>query len=159
MTDVIPTQLDRLAVADPTTVVYWSGAREGRLVIQQCLQCARHQFYPRPFCLACGSRRLGWSEAGGQGRIYSMTTIRIPVADGPTPPYVLALVELAEGPRLLTHLVGEGCAIGDRVEIAWGTRGGLPVPLFTKCHDQTDVPSGTTDDAPTPDRASDEIER
>lgn len=120
-----------LAGADPTTAEYWAAARGGRLLLQCCADCGHHQFYPRPFCLACESREVRWREAGGHGLVYSMTTVRIPVTPALTPPYVLALVDLDEGPRLLTNIVG-ACGIGDRVRIGWADRDGLPVPVFSR---------------------------
>lgn len=131
MTDLLVSQDNRFAISDPTTVAYWDGARTGRLMIQHCAGCDSHQFYPRPFCLSCSSRDLEWVVAAGAGSIYSMTTIHIPVIKELAPPYILALVQLDEGPRLLTNIEGDGCAIGDRVEVRWLVRDGLPLPLFT----------------------------
>lgn len=130
-------RLARLAVADPTTAAHWAAAREGRLLLQRCTRCGHHQFYPRPFCLACESRELLWRDAGGYGEVYSMTVVRIPVTPGLVPPYVLALVDLDEGPRLLTNLIGD-CAIGDRVRLGWVHRDGLPLPVFSPV--STDAP-------------------
>jgi uncharacterized protein len=128
-----------LAVADPTTTAHWEAAREGRLLLQCCGTCGHQQFYPRPFCLACESRHVQWREANGHGRVYSMTTVRIPVTPALVPPYVLALVDLEEGPRLLTNILGD-CAIGDRVRLRWTVQGGLPVPVFSR--EPEDRPAG-----------------
>lgn len=124
--------LDRFAVTDPTTRAFWAAAESGRLVVQRCTSCGRHQLYPRPFCLACDSSDVVWTDARGTGRVYSMTTVHVPVVGWLEPPYVVALVELDEGPRLLTNLVGEPCRIGDRVEVCWDLRDGMRVPLFTR---------------------------
>ena len=134
MTDASTIGQDRLAWlagADPTTAAYWAAAREGRLLVQCCAECGHHQFYPRPFCLACESRQVRWRQSGGYGHVYSMTTVRIPVTPGLVPPYLLALVDLDEGPRLLTTIVGD-CAIGDRVQLGWTDRDGLPLPVFSR---------------------------
>src|SRR3546814_13983000 len=48
-----------------------------RLVIQKCTACGAHQFYPRPFCLACESDKVEWVEASGHGVVYSVTTVRV----------------------------------------------------------------------------------
>jgi uncharacterized OB-fold protein len=71
-----------------------------------------------------------------------MTTVRIPVVDGLTPPYVLALVELDEGPRLLTNVVGP-CEIENRVEVTWARRDGLVVPIFHRAEDAANRCSAT----------------
>jgi uncharacterized protein len=120
-----------LATADPMTREYWAAAAERRLLVQRCTECGHHQFYPRPFCLACGSRQVAWREVRGRGWVYSMTTVRIRVHPQLPPPYVVALVELDEGPRLLTNVVGE-CAIGDRVHVRWEDRDDLVVPAFER---------------------------
>jgi uncharacterized OB-fold protein len=110
---------------------YWAAAFERRLLVQRCTRCGHHQFYPRPFCLACSSRQVAWQQVSGRGVVYSMTTVRIQVHPELPPPYVVALVELDEGPRLLTNVVGE-CAIGDRVVVRWEPRDDLVVPAFQR---------------------------
>ena len=118
-------------VGDPTTEPFWAACRERRLVIQRCKACGHHQFYPRPFCLACDSSTLAWVTASGEGRIYSMTTIRVPADPAMPPPYVVAVVELAEGPRLLTNIEGGPAAIGDPLALRWREREPLPpLPIF-----------------------------
>lgn len=118
-------------VADPMTEPFWRACLERKLVIQQCAACGGHQFYPRPFCLACESEKVGWVEASGHGVVYSVTTVRIPVVDDLPPPYIVALVDLDEGPRLLTNIEGGDVRIGDSVSIGWRERLGLPpVPIF-----------------------------
>lgn len=118
-------------IADPTTEPFWLACLERRLVVQRCKSCGHHQFYPRPFCLSCEATSLEWVEAKGSGTIYSLTTIRLPVTEELPPPYLLALVDLDEGPRLLTNIEGETAAIGDRVHLGWRARGELPpLPVF-----------------------------
>lgn len=119
--------------ADPTTDYFWNAAREHTLAIQQCASCLTHQFYPRPFCLACDSDQVEWVAASGFGTVYSRTIIHLPPAPGLglTAPYVAAIVELEEGPRMLTNLTSDECAIGDRVQVEWRSRDGqAPVPIF-----------------------------
>lgn len=70
-------------------------------------------------------------DSAGSGTIYSLTTVRIPVTEELTPPYLLALVDLDEGPRLLTNIEADAASIGDRVDVAWRNRDGLPpLPVF-----------------------------
>ena len=129
MTDA-PSYSD-LGAADPTTEPFWQACAARRLTVQRCASCGASQLYPRPFCLACEGRDLGWAEAKGTGTIYSLTTVRLPVVDDLKPPYLLALVDLDEGPRLLTNIVSESAAIGDRVSLDWRERDGLPpLPVF-----------------------------
>ena len=123
---------------DALTTPFWEGAREGRLLVQRCLGCGHRQFYPRPLCLECESLDVGWVEAAGTGSVYSLTTVHLAVTPELDPPYVVAVVELDEGPRLLTRLVdgegnalADGASIGDRVVVSWHPREGAPpLPLF-----------------------------
>ena len=116
---------------DPTTEPFWRAAVEHRLVVQRCTSCRTYQFYPRPVCLKCFTLELEWVPVSGRGTVYSKTTVRIPVIEEMTPPYVAAIVELDEGPRLTTNLVGEEAAIGDTVTVSWRDRPGLPpLPVF-----------------------------
>lgn len=125
-----PSLIDQ-SVADPMTEPFWLACLKRRLVIQKCTACGAHQFYPRPFCLACESGKVEWVEASGHGVIYSVTTVRIPVVGELPPPYILALVDLEEGPRLLSNIEGGDVRIGDRVSLGWREREGLPpVPIF-----------------------------
>jgi uncharacterized OB-fold protein len=94
------------------TAPYWEAAREGRLVVQECQECQvlRHPPLPEcPNCLRhCHGSRLGWREVSGKGTVYTYTVVRHPThfAFADKIPYVLAIVELAEGPRLVTALTG-----------------------------------------------------
>lgn len=120
-------------IADPTTEAFWQACLERRLVVQRCTDCGHHQFYPRPFCLSCEATSLAWVEAKGTGTVYSLTTVRLPVVEELPPPYQLALVDLDEGPRLLTNIEGGPVEIGDRVAVTWRTRDGLPpLPIFRR---------------------------
>src|SRR5690606_20320978 len=124
--------LSDLGAADPTTERFWSACAEHRLLVQHCRNCGAHQFYPRPFCLACEPNDLEWTESKGSGTFYSVTTIRLPVTPELTPPYLVALVDLDEGPRLLTNIEATDAAgIDARVTLTWRERPGLPpLPVF-----------------------------
>jgi uncharacterized OB-fold protein len=106
------------------TAAYWAAAQEQRLVIQRCDSCGQCQFYPRAFCLSGLSDRLEWINASGQGRLYTYTVCRI----APSPafesrlPYVVALIDLDEGVRLLANILDadlERVAIGARVGVCF----------------------------------------
>lgn len=119
-----------LPYGDALSQPFWEAATHSRLVLQRCRDCAHYQFYARPFCLACQSEEVEWVEAAGTGIIYSLTTVRMGVLDELPPPYQVALVELDEGPRFLSTIVDNDGAIGDRVQVRWQEREGLP-PLLT----------------------------
>jgi uncharacterized OB-fold protein len=121
---------------DPLTRAFWEGARRGVLILQRCADCGRWQHYPRPLCLGCESTAVEFVAASGKGTVYSRTTVRVPARPGLEPPYVAAIVELDEGPRMLTHLDSESVRIGDRVRVAWRERPDAPpLPVFTEATD------------------------
>ena len=88
----------------PETAHYWEGARLGELRLQKCSACAQVYFPPRPFCPACACREVKVFAASGQGRLFSYV-ISHRLAPGFTEPYAIAVVELDEGPRLMTNIV------------------------------------------------------
>lgn len=93
---------------------------DGRLWLQHCRACARAVFYPRVLCPVCHSTALEWRPASGRGRIYSRTTILSRPTAGQTEPgrHVIVLVDLDEGPRMMSHLPDtppDTIAIGMRV--------------------------------------------
>jgi len=98
--------------ADPESEAYWSATLEGRLVVQRCTGCGHHQLYARAHCLRCRGP-VDWVPATGRGTIYSYTVIRQNFSRSfkHLLPYVVALVDLEEGPRLMTNVVG--CEPGD----------------------------------------------
>jgi uncharacterized OB-fold protein len=86
---------------------FWEGCQQGKLLLQYCTECHRHQFYPRLYCMQCGSNALRWVEASGHGVIYSYTIIhqnKSPEFVNDTP-YNVAIVQLQEGPRMLSNIV------------------------------------------------------
>ena len=91
----------------PEARPYWEGARDGRLMIPKCRACGKAFMYPRVLCPHCASRDLGWIQASGRGRLFSFEIAHqiLNKAFRVKTPVVLAMVELEEGPRLLTNLV------------------------------------------------------
>jgi uncharacterized protein len=104
------------------TEPFWAAAAEGRLVLPRCTSCGHHVWYPRGHCTACHGD-VEWVEATGRGRIYTYTTVRRGM--GPwreVAPYVLAVVELEEGPRVMSNVVGcdpDEVQIGQEVEVVF----------------------------------------
>ena len=88
----------------PETRHFWDGARAGVLKIQRCTQCAHAYFPPRPFCPRCASRDVEVFDASGKASLYSYVISHRP-APGFTPPYSIAVVQLEEGPRMMTNIV------------------------------------------------------
>src|SRR5712692_10968262 len=88
----------------PETQHFWDGTRAGELRLQRCNACGKVYFPPRPFCPACAARDVGVFAASGKGRLYSYVIHHRPVP-GFTPPYAIAVVELDEGPRMMSNIV------------------------------------------------------
>lgn len=95
---------------DSFTRPYWAAAEEGRLLIRRCAACGRAHHYPREFCPHCWSEDVTWEEASGRATLYTWSTVHrndLPPF-GDRTPYVAAVVDLAEGPRMMTELVESG---------------------------------------------------
>ena len=88
----------------PETRHYWDGAKDGKLILQKCNDCSANYFPPRPFCPKCGSRSVQEFQASGKGSLYSYVINHLP-SPGFTPPFAIAVVELEEGPRLMSNIV------------------------------------------------------
>ena len=92
----------------PETAAFWAAARRHELVIQACRTCGAKIHFPRLLCPQCLSQELGWDRASGLGTVYSFTIVHKALDEcfGPLLPYVYAVIELAEGVRLSSNVVG-----------------------------------------------------
>ena len=93
-----------LPVPTPETQHFWDGARRGELLLQRCRECGPY-FPPRPFCSGCGSRQVEVFRASGRATLHSYVINQSRPAPGFELPYAIAVVELEEGPRMMTNLV------------------------------------------------------
>lgn len=93
------------SIADPgPDHIYQAALASGTFQIQRCDSCGAHIFYPRHLCPDCGSAKIAWVKASGRGTVYSTTIVRQrPEAGGNKN---LCVVELAEGPRLMSRVEG-----------------------------------------------------
>lgn len=87
---------------------FWAAARERRLVIQRCLACQAYRFPPEIACSQCGSEDYEWAPVSGRATLYTWTVAYPPLLPffGERAPWPIAVVQLAEGPRLVTNIVG-----------------------------------------------------
>lgn len=124
---------------EPDTQPFWEATREHRLTYPVCLDCGQITFYPRRHCMHCGGRRLEWRESKGEGTIYSYSVVRQNrhPAFKDLGAYAIAYVDLDEGFRLLTNIVGVGdptreVRIGQRVRVRWEDQPGgqISLPMF-----------------------------
>lgn len=86
---------------------FWDAAKEGRFLIARCRTCGQAHHYPRPFCPSCWSEDVTWEDASGRATLYTYSTVYVndlpPFSE--QLPYVAAVVDLAEGPRVMTNVV------------------------------------------------------
>jgi len=125
------------AVPQPSleTKPYWDGCAAGELRLQFCAACADHYFPPRSFCPQCLSRDVEWRAVSGRGRLHSYLINNSFAPPGFDVPYAIALVELAEGPRLMTNILGvdptpEALVLDMELEVTFEARGDMTIPQF-----------------------------
>ncbi|HEY3917236.1 MAG TPA: Zn-ribbon domain-containing OB-fold protein [Stellaceae bacterium] len=125
-----------IPVANPDTKPFWDGCARGELLLQRCATCGAYRHPPSPICPRCLSERHEWVPSSGRGTVYTFTVVREMRARGweQMVPYILAVVELEEGPRLLTDLVDvapEAVTIGMPVAATFAELDGTTrLPLF-----------------------------
>jgi uncharacterized OB-fold protein len=121
---------------DPEATRFWEACAEGRLEVQRCRACGARFLFPRALCPECSSSELDWLVASGRGTLYSYTIVWRAGAPHLDVPYVLALVDLDEGVRLMTHIVNcphDQLAVGMPVRVRFDPPlAGRPMPLFER---------------------------
>ena len=115
---------------------FWFNCSRNRLVLQRCSACATTQYYPRNICTNCGSADIEWVDSAGMGTVYSYTVVhRAPsAAFSPYAPYVLAIIQLSEGPRMMSNIIDcdpGDVRIGSEVDVDFENRAeDVAVPVF-----------------------------
>lgn len=135
MTDTPTRVLPRFPEFD--TAPFWEATKRGELRYQWCPACTGVVFYPRRHCTHCTNTALEWRVSAGAGTIYTWSVVRRSQhpAFVALAPYVIAWVDVDEGFRILTHIVGADpdsgdVAIGRRVVVEWIDAGDLSLPAF-----------------------------
>ena len=100
----MPETLRPIPQPSPETQHFWEGTKAGELRLQRCDACSHVYFPPRPFCPSCASRKVSVFAASGRAKLYSYVINQRPhpAFDGP---YAIAVVELDEGPRMMSNIV------------------------------------------------------
>jgi len=119
------------------TMEFWQATRNKELKYQKCDDCGTIVFYPRRHCTGCTGGNLNWHVASGKGIVYTYSVVR----QSYHPffrnliPYAVAWIDLDEGPRILSNVIGvedplHDIHIGQRVEVEWEEHDELCIPLF-----------------------------
>ena len=91
----------------PESRPFWDAARRHELQLPYCRACGQYHYYPRAVCPHCLSNDLEWRRLSGRGRVHTFTLVHRGAKGFPLPtPYVMAIVELEEGPRMMTNILG-----------------------------------------------------
>jgi len=115
---------------------YWDAAQREELFLQRCNTCGKAAFYPRHWCPHCLALETSWEKASGDGRVHSFSVVYQAPFDAykADAPYVLALIELAEGPVMMSNLLNcdpEIVRVGMPVRVCFEERaGGFKIPQF-----------------------------
>lgn len=120
---------------DAVTRPFWDGCARRELLYQQCGRCAHRWLPPSVACPRCWADDVDWARASGEATVFSFAVYRRAYhpAFAASLPYVVAAVELAEGPRLLSNVVGappEKLRVGTRVRLEFEERNGAVLPVF-----------------------------
>ena len=124
-----------LPAITPETLHFWEGTRTGELRLQKCSACNHVYFPPRPFCPQCASPDVSVFRASGRATLHSYVIHHRPVP-GFTPPYAIAVVELDEGPRMMSNIVDcpqtpEALELDMKLEVAFEKLDdNITLPLF-----------------------------
>lgn len=125
---MIPTSSEAFPIDGPDKV-FADFLQKGEFKLQRCMDCHKHIFYPRLICCHCGSQKLDWIPALGLGVVYSTSVPR----GMPEGEYNISLIDLDEGPRMMSRVVGiapEQVSIGMVVQAFIGEIDKTPVVLF-----------------------------
>lgn len=119
----------------PETERFWNATLEGELLLRECGECGRLYHYPRKHCPDCASSNTEWTASSGRGTVYSFTVSHQAGDEyGDATPFVLAYVELEEGPRIMTNIVNcepDSVSIGQSVSVVFHDTGGeAALPRF-----------------------------
>ena len=113
-----------LPIPDPVTKPFWDSLKARAIQLQRCQSCQKFVYYPRALCPGCLSSNLAWTPVSGRGVLHAFTIPNRHPNRAFQPPYVVALVELEEGVRMMSNLIGvdptpEAVKIGMPVEIVY----------------------------------------
>jgi uncharacterized OB-fold protein len=116
---------------------YWNKTSQEQLWLRKCNRCSEAYFYPRDISPCCFSRDTEWTQSSGRGRLYAFSIIYRSPNQGfqEEAPFIVAIIELEEGPRMTSNIVGVDTPSPDKLRI------GMPVTVvFDKITDELSLP-------------------
>ena len=114
---------------------YWQHAKDEKLVLPYCGECEASFYYPRLWCPTCFNQDISWKQLSGKGKVYSYSIIYqspLPSYQGDLP-YVLAIIELDEGPHMMANVLNcdvDTVSVDMAVEVLFEDRGDMKIPQF-----------------------------
>jgi len=138
-----PTYKARLPEPTVDSVPFWEACNRETLLLQHCGECGKRFYYARRLCPRCGGHDLAWEPSTGKGTVFSFSEVHVSFF-GPEweseLPYTVVLIDLDEGPRMLSRLIGEDRSkvrIGDRMQVVFIAVKRQKVPFFELASDIT----------------------
>ncbi|MFT7244897.1 MAG: putative OB-fold protein [Candidatus Azotimanducaceae bacterium] len=118
------------------TKAFWAGTKDKEFRYQQCTNCDTVIFYPRRHCTGCTNGKLEWKVASGNATVYSYSVVRQSYHPffRNLVPYVVAWIDLDEGPRILSNVMNvaaDDVQIGMKLKLEWEEHEELNIPLFS----------------------------
>ena len=120
----------------PESRPFWEGCKEDKFLLQSCNACNTINWFPRSHCVACGADRFTWKPASGRGVLETFSVVYRPMnaAWASEVPYILGMVRLEEGIRMVTRIVsprGEETPMDSPVRAKFvQIGGGMKLPFF-----------------------------
>ena len=130
-------QPNTIPLPHPTVVSqpFWDACKRGELTFQRCNDCEGITFIPQPACLHCLSTNMRWEQSAGKGKVYSWTVVWRPQTPAFEIPYVIAIIDMDEGYRMMTNVIGIDPAaleVGQRVAVSFHEMSDeITMPYFT----------------------------
>ena len=137
MTDAVPVR--PLPTITDENRPFWDGCAAGELRMQQCSSCAHIRYPIQPRCPRCLSRDATWRTLSGRGEVFAIAVYHraFHPAYAADVPYNVALIQLAEGPRMYSNVTGDGVRVGDRLTVVFDEIvEGVVLPRFRRLDEE-----------------------
>ncbi|HEY3872092.1 MAG TPA: OB-fold domain-containing protein [Actinocrinis sp.] len=120
---------------------FWDGCAAGELRMQRCSSCSHVRYPIQPLCPTCLSHDFAWQALSGRGEVFAIAVYHraFHPAFAADVPYNVALIQLAEGARMFSNVLGEGVRVGDAVTVVFDeVADGVALPRFHRLDEPAD---------------------